>query len=62
MPIPRQRCCRAIAVDNIKALFLEYQAALAPFHQTLRTEPWGARTFIVRDPDGNLICFATGAS
>ncbi len=51
-----------IAVDNIKALFLEYQAAMAPFHQTLRTEPWGARTFIVRDPDGNLICFATSAS
>ncbi|BCG87845.1 hypothetical protein MesoLj113c_39550 [Mesorhizobium sp. 113-3-9] len=50
-----------IVVDNIKALFLEYQAATAPFHQTLRTEPWGARTFIVRDPDGNLICFATSA-
>ncbi|WP_407045994.1 VOC family protein [Mesorhizobium abyssinicae] len=32
----------------------------ARFHQTLRTEPWGARTFIVSDPDGNLICFATG--
>ncbi|WP_435528297.1 hypothetical protein [Mesorhizobium abyssinicae] len=26
----------------------------------MRTEPWGARTFIVSDPDGNLICFATG--
>jgi catechol 2,3-dioxygenase-like lactoylglutathione lyase family enzyme len=24
----------------------------------LRTEPWGARTFIVKDPDGNLIAFA----
>jgi hypothetical protein len=22
------------------------------FHQTLRTGPWGARTFNVRDPDG----------
>lgn len=51
-----------IAVDNIKALFLEYQAAMAPLHQTLRTEPWGARTFIVRDPDGNLVCFATSAN
>jgi catechol 2,3-dioxygenase-like lactoylglutathione lyase family enzyme len=50
-----------IIVDNIKALFLEYQAATAPFHQALRTEPWGARTFIVKDPDGNLICFATSA-
>jgi catechol 2,3-dioxygenase-like lactoylglutathione lyase family enzyme len=47
-----------IAVDDPKALFLELQAAGAPFHQTLRTEPWGARTFIIRDPDGNLIAFA----
>jgi uncharacterized glyoxalase superfamily protein PhnB len=28
------------------------------FHQPLKPEPWGARTFIVRDPDGNLILFA----
>jgi uncharacterized glyoxalase superfamily protein PhnB len=34
------------------------QAAGVRFHQTLRTEPWGARTFIVRDPEGNLILFA----
>jgi catechol 2,3-dioxygenase-like lactoylglutathione lyase family enzyme len=47
-----------IALDDPKALFLELQAAGAPFHQTLRTEPWGARTFIIRDPDGNLIAFA----
>ncbi|CAN7512128.1 bleomycin resistance protein [Mesorhizobium sp. LjRoot246] len=51
-----------VILDNIKALFLEFQAAQAPFHQTLRTEPWGARTFIVRDPDGNLVCFATSAN
>jgi hypothetical protein len=24
----------------------------------LKEEPWGARTFIVLDPDGNLILFA----
>ncbi|MGO4129644.1 VOC family protein [Inquilinus sp. YAF38] len=47
-----------IAVDDPKALFLELQAAGAPFHQSLRTEPWGARTFIIRDPDDNLIAFA----
>lgn len=43
---------------EIKALFLEFQSAGAPFHQTLRKEPWGARTFVVADPDGNLILFA----
>ncbi len=44
--------------DEIKQLFLEYQAAGATFFQTLRREPWGARDFIVRDPDGNLLLFA----
>ena len=48
----------SITLDDAKSLFLEYQAAGAPFAQALRTEPWGARTFIVRDPDGNLILFA----
>lgn len=45
-------------VNDIKQLFLTYQAAGVHFHQPLRTEPWGARTFIVLDPDGNLILFA----
>ncbi|MGB8098562.1 MAG: VOC family protein [Terracidiphilus sp.] len=48
----------SITVDDIKPLFLEFQAAGVAFTQTLKTEPWGARTFIVRDPDGNLILFA----
>lgn len=48
----------SITVRDVKALFLEFQAAEAEFHQNLRTEPWGARTFIVRDPDGNMILFA----
>jgi catechol 2,3-dioxygenase-like lactoylglutathione lyase family enzyme len=47
-----------ITVDDAKALFLEYQATGVAFTQTLKTEPWGARTFIIRDPDGNLILFA----
>lgn len=47
-----------IIVAEIKSLFLEYQERGVIFHQALRTEPWGARTFIVADPDGNLIAFA----
>jgi catechol 2,3-dioxygenase-like lactoylglutathione lyase family enzyme len=43
---------------EIKELFLEFRQAGAQFHQTLKKEPWGARDFIVRDPDGNLIHFA----
>ena len=46
------------SAEEIKHLFLMYQAAGVPFHQTLKKEPWGAETFIVRDPDGNLILFA----
>lgn len=38
------------------------QGGNGPFRQTLRTAPSGARTFIVKDPDGNLICFATSAN
>jgi len=50
-----------LTLDDAKPMFLELQAAGVTFHQTLRGEPWGARTFIVGDPDGNLILFA-GAS
>ena len=47
-----------IALDDAKPLFLEYHAAGVEIVQPLRTEPWGAQTFIVRDPDGNLLLFA----
>jgi catechol 2,3-dioxygenase-like lactoylglutathione lyase family enzyme len=48
----------SITLDDAKPLFLEFQGAGVIFHQALKTEPWGARTFIVCDPDGNLILFA----
>jgi uncharacterized glyoxalase superfamily protein PhnB len=44
--------------SEIKQLYLEYQGTGVAFHQALRKEPWGARTFIVKDPDGNLLLFA----
>jgi uncharacterized glyoxalase superfamily protein PhnB len=48
--------------NEIKELFLSYQAAGVAFHQALKKEPWGARTFIVSDPDENLILFAGPAA
>jgi uncharacterized glyoxalase superfamily protein PhnB len=48
--------------NEIKQLFLSYQAAGVSFHQALKKEPWGARTFIVSDPDENLILFAGPAA
>ena len=44
--------------SEIHQLFLNVQAAGVPFHQRLKTEPWGATTFVVADPDENLILFA----
>src|SRR3954452_15023619 len=43
---------------HVDRLFHECAAAGAAFFQTPRTEPWGAKTFIVKDPDGNLLLFA----
>lgn len=46
----------------IRQLFAEYQAAGIDFFRPLKQEPWGARTFIVRDPFGNLLLFAGTAT
>ena len=48
--------------DEIKLLFLEFQAAGVTFLQTLKKQPWGAKNFIVKDPDGNLLLFAGPAN
>jgi catechol 2,3-dioxygenase-like lactoylglutathione lyase family enzyme len=46
------------SAQEIEELFSRYQAAGVRFHQPLKKEPWGAETFIVADPDGNLLLFA----
>jgi uncharacterized glyoxalase superfamily protein PhnB len=43
---------------EIKQLFLEFQSMGVQFYQELEKQPWGARNFIVKDPDGNLLLFA----
>jgi len=50
------------SAEEIRDLFLTYQAVGVPFHQALKKEPWGAETFVVKDPDGNLILFAGPAN
>ena len=55
----------SITVDTaneIKQLFLSFQAAGVSFHQALKKEPWGASTFVISDPDENLILFAGPAA
>ena len=51
-----------VTVDAVDALFAEYEAAGVTFSQRLQQEDWGGRDFIVRDPDGNTICFASRAA
>jgi uncharacterized glyoxalase superfamily protein PhnB len=48
--------------DEIKLLFLEFKSAGVTCHQTLKKQPWGARNFVVKDPDGNLLLFAGPAN
>ena len=50
-----------IPVRAVKALFIEFKERGVAFHQTLKAQPWGATDFVIRDPDGNLICFASAA-
>ena len=50
------------SADEIKLLFLEFQSAGVTFRQTLKKQPWGAKNFIVQDPDGNLLLFAGPAT
>jgi catechol 2,3-dioxygenase-like lactoylglutathione lyase family enzyme len=47
-----------VGADTIQQLFDDYRTAGVHFSQDLKKEPWGAETFVVRDPDGNLILFA----
>ncbi|MBS0518003.1 MAG: VOC family protein [Proteobacteria bacterium] len=51
----------ALTVDTaaeVGALFEEFRAADVAFYRELKQQPWGARDFVVLDPDGNLVLFA----
>jgi catechol 2,3-dioxygenase-like lactoylglutathione lyase family enzyme len=48
-----------VEVSDVNALHDSLQAAGAHIRQVPRDEPWGMRSLIVSDPDGNLICFAS---
>lgn len=61
LTLPRQKeelLSAFVSVANVKALFAEFDGRAVPFVHRLRKEPWGQSAFIVRDPDGNWICFA----
>ena len=48
-----------IEVSDVNALHESLRASGAYIWQAPRDEPWAMRSLIVKDPDGNLICFAS---
>lgn len=47
-----------IETTEVGELYAAIRDGGAELFASLRAEPWGARSFIVRDPDGNLVCFS----
>lgn len=46
------------AVDDLEAAFARCrEAACARLDETIKTRPWGERSFYAEDPFGNKICF-----
>jgi catechol 2,3-dioxygenase-like lactoylglutathione lyase family enzyme len=45
----------------LETFYADCTARGADVAQALKDEAWGARTFILRDPDGNLLLFASAA-
>lgn len=64
-PLDRERAraaaylCAYVMVDDVHALYDECLARSAPIHQPLRRAPWNMDEFVVQDPSGNLILFAS---
>ena len=46
-----------VATDNLELAFENAEKAGATITEPVKTHPWGARSFYLRDPDGNGICF-----
>lgn len=58
-PVDEELLAARLEVDDVKSLFLEFRDNGTALHRRLRTEPWGQVTFVVRDPDGNLVSFGS---
>ena len=46
-----------VATDNLELAFENAQKVGATITEPIKTHPWGARSFYLRDPDGNGLCF-----
>lgn len=61
-PADEELLAARVEVDDVKALFLELRHKGATIHRGLRAEPLAQITFVVHDPDGNLISFGSPMS
>jgi catechol 2,3-dioxygenase-like lactoylglutathione lyase family enzyme len=61
-PESEQVLAANIPAEGVKALFLGLERGGADFAQRLKEQPWGTQDFVLRDPDGNLLCFAEAAA
>ena len=52
---PPQNVMHLLVVEGVDELHARCQAAGARIVSPLRDAPWGLRTFVVADPDGNKI-------
>ena len=50
---PVEKC--GITVDDVAALYAEYQSRGVTFAQPLETKPWGMREFVVWDNSGFIL-------
>jgi catechol 2,3-dioxygenase-like lactoylglutathione lyase family enzyme len=48
-----------IEVDEVRALFEEFQSRGVAFAQKVTKQNWGGTDFHVHDPDGNMISFVS---
>jgi len=46
-----------VTVDDIDALYAEYQRSATEFTQSLASKPWGMREFGIRTIDGHRLMF-----
>ena len=58
-PLDQDLLAMRIEVDDVTALYGELRNRDVHVHQALRREPWGQQTFIVADPDSNLLSFGS---
>lgn len=62
IPASNQSVILEFRVDDVDAVFNRIGACIEEVVQAPTTQPWGNRSLLFRDPDGNLVNFFTPVS